>query len=100
KTKAFKSFLGALPESRSTLVVLAEHVEQVERSASNLDNTKTVLAPVLSIRDILKYERLLVTEEALAVIEGLWALPAEKRTPSQWQLARQAARETAAGESA
>ncbi len=100
KTKAFKEFLAALPEARSTLVVLAEHVEQVERSSSNLDNTKTVLAPVLSIRDILKYERLLVTEEALAVIEELWALPAEKRTPSQWQLARQAAREAAAGESA
>jgi large subunit ribosomal protein L4 len=100
KTKAFKSFLGALPESRSTLLVLADHIEAVERSSANLDETKTVQAPVLSIRDLLKYERILVTEEALAVIEGLWALPEEKRTPSQWKLARQAAQDAAAGESA
>jgi large subunit ribosomal protein L4 len=100
KTKAFKALLGTMPESRSTLVVLAEHIEAVERSASNLEDTKTVLAPTLSIRDLLKYDRLLVSEEALAVIEELWALPEEKRTPSQWKLARQAAREATAGENA
>ena len=100
KTKAFKALLGALPESRSVLVVLAEHIESVERSASNLEGVKTVQAPVLSIRDLLKYDRLLVSEEALAVIQDLWALPEEKRTPSQWKLARQAAREAAAGENA
>jgi large subunit ribosomal protein L4 len=98
KTKAFKQLLGSLPESRSVLVVLAEKNDVIERSAANLAETKTILAPVLSIRDVLKYERLLVTEEALAVIETLWALPEEKRTPSQWQLDRQAAKEAAAGE--
>ncbi len=100
KTKAFKALLGSLPESRSVLVVLAEHVDNVERSASNLEGVKTVQAPVLSIRDLLKYDRLLVSEEALAVIQDLWALPEEKRTPSQWKLARLAAREAAAGENA
>jgi large subunit ribosomal protein L4 len=100
KTKAFKALLGSLPESRSTLIVLAEHIEAVERSSSNLEGTKTVQAPVLSIRDLLKYERLLISEEALAVIEELWALPEEKRTPSQWKLARLAARGAAAGENA
>ncbi len=98
RTKAFKQLLGNLPESRSVLVVLAEKSEAIERSAANLADTKTIMAPVLNIRDVLKYERLLVTEEALAVIEGLWALPEEKRTPSQWQLDRQAARNAAAEE--
>jgi large subunit ribosomal protein L4 len=98
KTKAFKSLLGAFPESRSTLVVLAEKSDAIERAAGNLDNTKTIIASYLSIRDVLKYERLLVTEEALAVIADLWALPETKRTPSQWQLDRQAARDAAAGE--
>jgi hypothetical protein len=45
----------------------------------------------VNVRDVLKYDRLIVTEEALGVIEGLWALPEEKRTPSSWKLARQAA---------
>lgn len=98
KTKAFKQVLGALPESRSVLVVLAEKNDVIERAAANLAETKTIIAPVLNIRDVLKYDRLLVTEEALAVIEGLWALPADKRTPSRWKLERQAARTVAAGE--
>jgi len=98
KTKAFKNLLGAFPESRSTLVVLAEKNDNIERSAGNLENTKTIMAPVLNVRDVLKYDRLLVTEEAVALIEQLWALPEEKRTPSQWKLARQAAKDAAAEE--
>ncbi|MGI8963277.1 MAG: 50S ribosomal protein L4 [Thermomicrobiales bacterium] len=98
RTKAFKTLLQNLPESRSVLVVLAEKNDAIERSAANLANTKTIIAPVLSIRDVLKYERLLVTEEALAVIETLWALPEAKRSPSQWQLKRQAAKNAAAEE--
>jgi large subunit ribosomal protein L4 len=96
KTKAFKVLLGNLPASRSVLVVLGEKSESVERAAANLEETKTIIAPMLSVRDLLKYERILVTEEAVAVIEGLWALPEEKRTPSKWQLERQAAKAAAA----
>jgi len=100
KTKAFKALLGSLPEARSTLIILSEHIEAVERSSSNLEGTKTVIAPMLSIRDLLKYERVLITEEAVAVIEKVWALPDEKREPSQWKLARLAARGATAGENA
>jgi large subunit ribosomal protein L4 len=100
RTKAFKSLLGALPQGRSTLVVLAEQSDAVERSAANLTGTKTIVAPVLNIRDVLKYERLLVTEEAIAVIQDLWALPEGKREPSPWQLERKAARDAAAEEGA
>ena len=46
----------------------------------------------MNVRDVLKYERLVVTPEALAVIEGLWALPADKRQPSVWKQERMAAR--------
>jgi hypothetical protein len=34
---------------------------------------------------------LIVTEEAIPVIEQLWALSEEKRAPSAWKLERQAA---------
>jgi large subunit ribosomal protein L4 len=91
RTKEMKTVLGALPEARSVLIVLADHVEPVERAAANLPNAKTTLAPQLSVRDILKYERLIVAEEAISVIEGLWALTGAKRTPSSWKLARLAA---------
>ncbi len=100
RTKAFKTMLGNLPESKTVLVVVAEKSDAIQRASSNIGQAKTILAPMLSVRDLLKYERILVTEEAVTLIEELWALPEESRTPSQWQLARQAARAAAAGESA
>jgi hypothetical protein len=36
---------------------------------------------------------MLVAEEAIPVIEELWALPEEKRQPSAWKTASQAAAE-------
>lgn len=93
RTKAFKTVLGALPESRSVLVVMADKNDVIERSAANLEQAKTIIAPILNVRDVLKYDRLIVTEEALAVIEGLWALPESRRAPSRWKLERQAGAE-------
>lgn len=92
KTKSMKTALATLPEARSTLVVMHEKVESIERAAGNLEGVKTVIAPMLSVRDLLKYERVLVTQEAIGVIEGLWALAQDEREPSEWKLQRQAAR--------
>lgn len=93
RTKEMKTVLGAMPESRSTLIVLPETMDTVTRAAGNLPQTKTIIAPMLNVRDVLKFDRLIVTEEAIEVIEKLWALPQEKRQPSSWQLERRAAAE-------
>jgi large subunit ribosomal protein L4 len=92
RTKAMKTALTTLPEGRSVLVIMHEKVDAIERSAANLEGVKTVVATMLSVRDLLKYDRVLVTEEAVAVIEGLWALAGDKREPSEWKLQRQATR--------
>ncbi len=88
KTKAMKGLLERLGEARSTLIVLPERVENVYRSAGNLPDVLTIQAPVVNVRDVLKYERLLVTEEAIRVIEGILALPAEQRTPGSFRRKR------------
>jgi len=92
KTKSMKSVLGAFPATRSTLIVTASTVESIERGAGNLPDVLTILAGNLNVRDVLKYERLLITRDAIEVIEGLWALSEEKRQPSTWKLARLAER--------
>jgi large subunit ribosomal protein L4 len=93
RTKAMKALLETLvPDARSVLIVMPEKIEAIEKSASNLPDTKTIIAPMVNVKDVLKYERLVVTEETIAAIEGLWALPEEKRTPSRWKLARMAKR--------
>jgi large subunit ribosomal protein L4 len=92
KTKEMKVVIEKLPASRSILLVTAEKVENIERASGNLENVRTCLASYLNVRDVLKYERLVVSQDALSVIEGLWALPADRREPSSWKLARMAAR--------
>lgn len=95
RTRAMKSVLEALPESRSVLIVVSEKNEAIERASGNLQNVKTILASYLNVRDVLKFDRLLVTKEAIPVIEEHLALPADRREPSVWKQARMAA---AAGE--
>lgn len=101
KTKAMKSVLAAMPESRSFLIVTDGQGGPIRQSSGNLQNVWTIDARYLNVRDVLKYDRLLVTREAIPVVEGLWALKGSDREPSVWQEARMAARtgvQTATGE--
>jgi hypothetical protein len=85
----------ALPESRSYLLVIPEKLESIVRASGNLENVHWILASYLNVRDILKYERLVVMKPAIEVIEKIWALPADKRQQSVWAQARQAVGEQA-----
>jgi ribosomal protein L4 len=88
-----KDVVAALPESRSYLLVIPEKLETLVRATGNLDNVHWVLASYLNVRDILKYERLVVMKPSIEVIEKIWALPPDKREPSVWSQARRAVRE-------
>lgn len=88
KTKAMKEVLGNLPVSRSVLIVTDGIVEPIRKSSGNLPDVWVVDARYLNVRDILKFERLLVTAEAIPVVEGLWALDEDRREPSVWKQAR------------
>ena len=88
KTKAMNSILAKLPSGQSVLIVLPEKNDVIERAAGNLPNVRTMLAAYVNVRDVLKYERLIVTPEAIDQIESLWSLPADKRTPSPFKQAR------------
>jgi large subunit ribosomal protein L4 len=88
RTKVMKGIIEKFPASRSLLIVMPEKVETIERAAGNLENVWTIMAANLNVRDLLKYDRVLLTREAIDVIEGLWALPDDKREPSSWKLAR------------
>jgi large subunit ribosomal protein L4 len=100
RTKAMREVLGRFPASRSVLLVLPGRIASITQGAGNLPDVKTIQAPYLNVRDVLKYDRLVVTREAIPVIEGLWALPVERRQPSRFKLARLAARAAAAGSAA
>jgi len=69
KTKSFISIADALSVS-SGLYVLGSANREVELSGRNIPHTKIVLDGQITIHDLLKFDRIVVTEEALAKIEG------------------------------
>ena len=59
KTKEFAQMLSKLPVERSLLIVLSEKDANLEKSASNLPNVKTILVNYLNPHDLLKYEKVM-----------------------------------------
>lgn len=76
KTKTMIKTLAGLPkgDARSTLILVDQPLGNVQRGAGNLGNVKVLSAQYVNMRDVLKYERLLVTREAVDLIHRLWAL--------------------------
>ena len=68
-TRGIVSILEALAVDSSALILLPEKNVNVEQSASNLPNVKTLRANYLNIRDLLGYDYLLVPLDALEIIE-------------------------------
>lgn len=72
KTSEMRRILNDLVGDQSALVLLAEGNDNVKLSARNLANAQTLLANYLNIRDLLKYDRVIVPLDALEVIKGIW----------------------------
>jgi len=71
KTRGIVSILEALAVDSSALILLPEKNVNVEQSASNLPDVKTLRANYLNIRDLLGYDYLLMPLGALEVIESI-----------------------------
>ena len=69
KTKEFAEAMKALGVNKG-LVLLGAKNEAVEKSASNLDNVKALQAGYLIIRDIFKYDHLVMSLDALDVVKA------------------------------
>ena len=72
KTKKFKTVMDNLKVGKA-LVVLAEKDEKVIMSARNLPTVKTTLTNTINVYDILKGDTLILTRDAVAKIEGVYA---------------------------
>ncbi len=71
KTKDMLAVLRNLGAENSALILLPERNEPVEKSARNIPGVKTLRASYLNIRDLFKYEKVLMPLEALQVIESI-----------------------------
>ncbi|MFA5586653.1 MAG: 50S ribosomal protein L4 [Saccharofermentanales bacterium] len=73
KTRAMAQVLKNLKVDTSSLVVTMGKSEDVVRSARNLPGVKTAPVNALSVLDLLKYDRLIATREALETLEEVYA---------------------------
>ena len=72
KTKKMQAVLDALNVSKA-LVVLNENDTNVVKSASNIANMQTALTNTINVYDILKYNTVVVTKDAVKTIEEVYA---------------------------
>ncbi len=73
KTRKMVNVLNNLNIKTSTLIVLPEKNEIVEKSARNIPGVKTALVNTINTYDILKYEKFLITKDAVAKVEEVYA---------------------------
>ena len=73
KTKKFKAVLENLKVEDKSLVVLGERDDVVIKSANNLPFVQTALPGTINVYDILKAGTLILTKDAVAKIEEVYA---------------------------
>ena len=72
KTKKFKAVMDNLKVSKA-LVVMAEKNENVILAARNIPSVKTALTNTINVYDILKYDTMVVTKDAVNAIQEVYA---------------------------
>ena len=72
KTKRMKEILDNLKVTKA-LIVIDKKDDNVTLSARNLPNVRAVLSNSINVYDILKYDTLVITKDAVAKIEEVYA---------------------------
>jgi len=73
KTKEFAKVLSNLKVDRKALVVTANYEDNVALSARNIPGVKFVAADGINVRDVLVYDKLIITKEAVEKVQEVLA---------------------------
>jgi large subunit ribosomal protein L4 len=71
KTKNMVAVCNKLPYEKNMLLALPSKDESIERTVANLPYVKTILADYLNIKDILKYNTVVVLKDSLEKVNTL-----------------------------
>ena len=72
KTQRMVQILGNIGANTSTLLVTAARDEKVEKSARNIVGVKTALVNTINVFDILKFDKFVVTQEAVLKVQEVY----------------------------
>jgi len=73
RTKEMVQVLASLNAAGKTLVVLADSDENVTKSARNIPGIKLLQADFINVYDLLNYDTLLITRDAVSRVEEVFA---------------------------
>ena len=73
KTKQMVNALTSLKVEGKTLIVLADKNENVQKSARNIENVKTLQVNTINVYDLLKYKNLVLTLDTVKKLEEVYA---------------------------
>ena len=73
KTKLVAEMLKKLGAEKKTLLVLPERDETVVRAATNIAGLKTAYVNTINVLDLLGYEKLVITQGAVKLVEEVYA---------------------------
>ncbi len=73
KTKQVVNLLENLNIDSKALIVLADNNENVVKSARNIEGVKATFVNTLSVFDILKYDKFVITKDAVKKVEEVYA---------------------------
>ena len=73
KTKEMVKTLSNLKIEGKTLIMLPEKNENVQKSARNIEGVKTTLVGTINVYDLLKYNKLVITEDTIKKLEEVYA---------------------------
>lgn len=76
KTRAMREVIATLVGEQSALIVVTAEQRAVRKSASNLPRAHSIIANFLNVRDLLKYDKVIITLDALDVVKGIWGMGA------------------------
>ena len=73
KTKEMANILKNLDADKKALIVTSEKNDVVVKSARNIPGVKTTLVNTLNVYDILKYDKFIITKDAVQKVEEVYA---------------------------
>lgn len=78
KTRAMKATLEALAVSTPALVVVPSPQRDISLSVRNIPRVKTLVADLLNVLDLVRYDKVVMTVDAARRVEELWSPNSER----------------------
>ena len=72
KTKTIATMLKALGCDKKALIVIPTVDENIVRSARNIEGVKTSYVNTINVLDILKYDKMIITTDAVKLVEEVY----------------------------